>query len=472
MNISSLYDLIFLNRLKAAAFLTGFISIQVCTYGQQLNILTGLPNQNVPRASTHQEFKQQTELQSRRMLRQMGHHVSPTQVEIIAETQKDFYAPQQMQLTQKIELLLRESRDKHLYTVQEHYYKSAAYLTDLPNYIKARDLIKGMLSGKKELSVKDAFYYTEAAYCPLHLSYEEYNQTIMANADFIRQWLKENKYDLANPEALHYGIQKFMSDTLYITANGKMKGHIPYYYDYIDASGKDDKRNYFVTKTIATGSGQCHTFPITYLILAEALGVEAFLGYTPKHSFIRFKNNKGTVINYEATVDRFLPNSFYLEILPVMADAQRNQIYVSNLDRKQVVATALFDLAASFVREHWIADKTFIQSCLDAGNPHFSNPLFINGSHSYLTQRLLTDALDTHIREKGIRNLSEIEKYPEVRQAYIQYYRYMENVSNLGVQEMTEGENLRMLEYYDDKSRLQTAKGINAKTKKSLFIQP
>lgn len=235
---------------------------------------------------------------------------------------------------------------------------------------------------------------------------------------------------------------------------------------------KDDKRNYFVTKTLATGSGQCHTFPIAYHILAEALGAETYLAYTPKHSFIRFRNAKGTLVNYETTVDRFLPNSFYMESLPVMADAQKNQIYISNLGRKQVVATALFDLAASFVREHWIADKTFIKSCLDIAEPYFSSPLFVNGSHNYLKRRLLADEFDTRVREKNIRNLSEIDQYPDVKQAYIQYYRYVEKVSNLGVQELTDSENLRMLEYYDDKSRLQIAKNVQAKTKKNLFIQP
>src|SRR5690606_10776946 len=110
-------------------------------------------------------------------------------------------------------------------------------------------------------------------------------------------------------EALHMGIQKFMGDTLYIHSNGKRKGHLPYYYDFIDPIGKD-RRNYFVTKTLATGSGQCHTLPVVYLLLAEALGVEAYMAYNPQHSFIRFRNNGGSVINYETTVDNYLPDAF------------------------------------------------------------------------------------------------------------------------------------------------------------------
>jgi len=71
-----------------------------------------------------------------------------------------------------------------------------------------------------------------------------------------------------------------------------------------------------------------------------------------------------------------------------------------------------------------------------------------------------------------IRYLSEIDRYPDVRDTYLKYYRYMESLSRLGIQDLPESEYLRMLAYYDDKSRLQIARKVNAKTKKSLFIDP
>ena len=65
---------------------------------------------------------------------------------------------------------------------------------------------------------------------------------------------------------------------------------------------------------------------------------------------------------------------------------------------------------------------------------------------------------------------NEIKQYPDVLQAYKNYYGYMESVSKLGIQDFPEAEYLRMLSYYDHKEKLQTAQKINAKTKKSLFI--
>src|SRR5690554_811215 len=197
--------------------------------------------------------------------------------------------------------LLRENQYGNSITNEKEYYNSEYFKNDLSGYINAKQVIQEMLIGKQNLSIKDAFYFSEAAFGDLHLTYGEYNKTITANVSFILKWLKENNYNQTDPEALHFGIQKFMSDTLYITVDGKRQGHIPYYYDYIDVLSGKDRRNYFVTKTIATGSGQCHTFPITYLILAEALDVDANLAYNPQHSFIRYKNNQGAVINYETT---------------------------------------------------------------------------------------------------------------------------------------------------------------------------
>jgi hypothetical protein len=47
----------------------------------------------------------------------------------------------------------------------------------------------------------------------------------------------------------------------------------------------------------------------------------------------------------------------------------------------------------------------------------------------------------------------------------------MEKVNNLGIQDFPESEELRMMEYADKKGRLQTAKKINSKEKKTLFIK-
>lgn len=417
---------------------------------------------NRPWLTPEQNQKAAQQFQMQQIQKQSGYG-NPT-----AENNFNQMTPQAEMEKEMVELL-KESQYANSITNEKDYYNSDYFKKDLSGYIKAKEVIKEMLSNQQSLSIKDAFYFSEAAFGNLHLSYQEYNNIIKANTDFIRQWLKENGYNPSDQEALHLGIQKFMSDTLYITVDGKRQGHIPYYYDYIDALSGKDRRNYFVTKTIATGSGQCHTFPITYLILAEALGVNANLAYNPLHSFIRFKNNQGTVINYETTVDKFLPNSFYIETLPVMAEAQRNSLYVTELNKKQVIASVLFDLAVNFIEEHWLHDKTFIVDCINTAEPYFPNQGFINTANNYLHKRLYADHFNTKIQENGIKNLNDIAKYPDVLKAYKNYYGYMESVSKLGIQDFPETEYLKLLAHYDHQGKLQAAKKINAKSKKSLF---
>jgi hypothetical protein len=418
---------------------------------------------NRPWLTPEQNKKAAQQYQIQQLQKQSGYG-NPT-----AENNFNQMTPQ-AKLEKEMTELLRENQSINSITNEKDYYNSDYFKNDLSGYIKAKQAIQEMLDGKQSLSIKDAFYFSEAAFGDLHLTYNEYNKTITENVNFILQWLKENNYNQKDPEALHFGIQKFMADTLYITIDGKRKGHIPYYYDYIDPIAKNDKRNYFVSKTLATGSGQCHTFPITYLILAEQLGIEANLAYNPQHSFIRYKNNQGAVINYETTVDKFLPNSFYIETLPVMAEAQRNSLYVTELNKKQVVASVLFDLAVNFIKEHWLHDKSFIVDCIKTAEPYFPRQGFINTANNYLHKRLYADEFNSKIQEKKIKDFNEIERYPDVLQAYKNYYGYMESVSKLGIQDFPEAEYLRMLSYYDHKGKIQTAQKINAKSKKSLFI--
>ena len=46
----------------------------------------------------------------------------------------------------------------------------------------------------------------------------------------------------------------------------------------------------------------------------------------------------------------------------------------------------------------------------------------------------------------------------------------MEKVSSLGIQDFPESEYIKMMEYYDTKKKLQTAKQIDTKSKKNLFF--
>lgn len=388
----------------------------------------------------------------------------------------------QMTPSMRIEKEMTEAWNEASYNnamVSEYdYYNSPKFVNDFPNYIKAKDLIKEMLEGKKALSVKDAYFLSESAYGNLQVSYEEYSKIIQDNANFIRQWLIGHGYNPKDPEAMHLGIQKFMTDTLWVNRDGLdnssvgsfKRGHAPYNYDYIDYTSTKDRRNYFVTKTFATGTGQCHTLPVTYLVLAEVLGVEAYLSYNPEHSFVRYQNNDGTWVNFETTIGRYMLDQFYSESLPVMAEAKRNSILHSSLNKKQVIASVLVDLAVNFIQEHWLYDRKFINECMSIASNEFPNKGYINTASHYVNRRLHAAKFNNIVQEKGITDLKEIDKYPEALAAYNDFVNYMKTVTALGVQQFPEEEYMRLMEYHDQKGRLQKARNIDTKSKKNLFI--
>lgn len=383
------------------------------------------------------------------------------------------------QVRKEMMSLLNESRYVNQRVRQTKHYSSPEYINDLPNYLSATDKIKSMLSGETEISIKDAYFYAEAAYGGLQVDYNEYNQLIVKSRDFILHWLRENKYDINNPEALHYGIQKFMKDTLWVTVddpdnvfNGSHKvAHLPFSYDFVDYSSTKDRRNYFVTKTLATGTGQCHTLPVTYLILAEALGVEASLSINPDHSFIRYQNNQGTWLNYETTIGRFMPDQIYLDMLPTMAKAYKNDAYLKALNKKQLLSTVLIDLAVNFTQEHWFAEPELINDCIQTAEAYFPNTETINAACAYLKKKAKVHKFNNLVQEYQITSTEEIEETPEVKAALIDLQTYLMRVKAMGLERFPEEEYMRIMAHHDERERLQREKNIDTKSKKNLFIK-
>lgn len=377
---------------------------------------------------------------------------------------------QQRQMKEFSALMFEVSSNTKKYS-STAYYQSVVYKNDFTNYINAFNKLKDMLEGRTPLSIADAYYIEEAAYGNVPLSFEEYKNIIKQNTEFIRQWLKENKLNVNDPEVLHFGIQKFNSDTLVLnTAENLPRAHAPYFYDYVNYNSDDNRTNYFITKSLATGGGQCHTLPTNYLIIAESLGVDANLAYSLSHSFIRYKNNMGTVQNYETTIDQLMPDQFYLETLPVMAKAKSNKIYISSLNKKQIIASVMIDLAVNYVSEHWLYEKAFIQECMTTASAYFPNKEYFNDAYNYLNKLLYADAFNSKVQEKGIKDFSQIDKDPETLQAYNNLTDYMEKINSLGIQGFPESEYMRMMEYYDTKKKLQKAKNINGKQQRNLFF--
>ncbi|HET8962507.1 MAG TPA: hypothetical protein VFM99_01320, partial [Chitinophagales bacterium] len=273
-------------------------------YPKQSNISNTVyvPSNNM--GSTADNLTQQTNAQAMRMMGYNPPSVPPSDPYLAHQFIMNQYKTQEAGNNQygisKAELseVLNE-----IHTSNERYNSSGSTNVEVLNsYKSAYSKISNMLSGKSKLSYADASYYMESAYGNAYLKYDEFKSDIAQSADFLKKWMAQNKIPVT-PQNIHYAIQQFMGDTISLTTylpdakqEKKTTTHFPFKYDYDDYDGKKDYRNYFASKCLATGTGQCNSMPMVYLMLCEAMGVKGYLSFAPFHSFIKYKNNEGKIV--------------------------------------------------------------------------------------------------------------------------------------------------------------------------------
>lgn len=152
-----------------------------------------------------------------------------------------------------------------------------------------------------------------------------------------------------------------------------------------------------------------------------------------------------------------------------MAKAMSNKIYITNLTKKQIIASVMIDLAVSYTSEHWLYDKSFIKECMNTASAYFPKE-YINDAYNYLNKRIYADEFNNKVQEKKLSDMSEIEKYPDVKLAYDNLTNYMDKINNLGIQAFPESEYMRMIQYYDTKQVLQKSSKINGQQPRNLFF--
>ena len=207
--------------------------------------------------------------------------------------------------------------------------------------------LNAMLEGKTKPNIKRAVFLVENASLNGQLNYEKFNSDILQLKAFCLAWMVENQIDPKNDFEANYALYRFFSDTLSLKSGRK---HFPYQYDFEDYEGRIDRTKLFVSKLIKTGSGQCHSLPLLYRILAEELKIKAWIALSPNHLYIKFPNSKGSLTNIELTsgylsTDKFIIGSGYVTV-----DAIRRGAYLDTLSLKHTIAFCLRDLVYEYAQ--------------------------------------------------------------------------------------------------------------------------
>ena len=223
-----------------------------------------------------------------------------------------------------------------------------------------------------------AVFTVENAYLGNNLDYAAFRKKIDQMVVLMRAWiisnpLREYKYEDSLDFEKNFAIFTIMKDSIKVLdqKSGREYSTIPMVYDFADYDGAKDWTKMFVTKLLYTYSGNCHSLPYLYKILADEIGAKCWIALSPNHSYIENRCKKIGWYNTELTsgcfpIDAWIMASGYLPI-----QAVQSGIYMDTLSNQQSIALCVLDLAKGY--EHKTRNYTdgFILQCCDVSLQYF-----------------------------------------------------------------------------------------------------
>lgn len=277
---------------------------------------------------------------------------------------------------------------------EEKEEKGAKSLTDKILYQQAFEEMTKMLTGRIPIDFKRAVFLTENAFHNGQLDYNEFSNTITVTGQKLKNLIKERglqKYKTSG----NWAVFTYMTDSLSIN------NFQPYSYDFDDFMGEKDWTKMFVTKLMKTKSGNCHSMPYYYKILATEIGAEAYLALAPNHVYIKHKDENGQWTNLELTNGGFPRDQWIIKQMAISVEAIKNEIYMNPLSEKESIAMCLFDLAAAYEQQY--------------GHDEFELKVIETGLKYFPKCMPLLMAKANHYREIGMKAL----KAPNADEAFL-----------------------------------------------------
>lgn len=380
--------------------------------------------------------------------------------QLIAEVERNeqIREQQQNQLNTDIAEL---NKSKINYTLSSHAGKQgASHFQETFNQLNQIDF--------NDYSVKDLTFMVENTYFEDELDKTEFDEIISNIGKFLTEKMDELGYDKNSNSAKNFMIFQFFSERLELK-NGTE--HLPFEYDFDDYMGIQDYSKMFVTKLLKTQKGQCHSMPLLYLIVAEEIGAEAFLAYSPNHSYIRFLADNGKWYNIELTNGMFSISSYILQSGFVKSEALLNKIYMQNLSKKELMAQFYTDLANAYIAKYGYDD--FVGKLASKVLELYPNSI----SGNMIKANLLTMEFEYVCNQVGInpRNKQELQNiryYPKVVEMLNAVNAQYATIDNLGYTHMPAEAYQDWLQSMKKQESLQENQKINEQFKGLLNKQP
>lgn len=283
--------------------------------------------------------------------------------------------------------------------------------------------------------VSEANFIVENAYDGGKQDFSQFRSGIRKTAKQLLQKMKDRKQDPESNTDKNLMIFEFLSKGM------KLGGiqHKAIKYDFEDYMGIKNWSNMFVSKLLKTGSGQCHSMPLLYLMLAEQMDTEAYLAYAPNHTYIKFLDGEGEWQNAELTNGIFTANSLILESGYIKSEALQNEIYMKSLSKKELLAQFYADLANGYIHKYGMDE--FVGYTLDKALEYAPNNIYANQLKSmYQQARLAYVAGQLGVTDlENPEDLKKIRFYPQAVALLQETKAQFSHIDNLGFVLMPEG---------------------------------
>jgi hypothetical protein len=219
-----------------------------------------------------------------------------------------------------------------------------------------------MLQEEIPSDFKRSVFLAENAYYGGTLNYEAFCDTIHKISDALRIFIQEKGFEKHKTSG-NWAVFMYLTEP--ISANQNKA----YSYDFDDFMGTHEYSKMFVTKLLATKSGNCHSLPMLYKILADEMGVSSYLTLAPNHLYIKHIDEAGKWTNLELTNGGFPRDQWIIQQMNIGVEAIKNEIYMTPLTSKQSIALTMFDLACAY--KFQFGYDSFVVGVIDTALAYF-----------------------------------------------------------------------------------------------------
>ncbi len=356
------------------------------------------PNSSSFGTSPSQQLPQQSEI-TRRSQEQVRQHQQIRQQERM----------RQQQLEMVLEEDAKEAVERERYFANRtrpiyYDFSSKQGLAGTEHY---RSAFGKLLKMDSSFSITKAVFTTENAFFDNRENFSEIEAAMRHIASFLTSQMKKEGQNVNNNLAKNLMIYRFFADTMAME-NGKY--HLPIQYDFNDYMGNEDFRNTMVLKVLRQNSGQCHSLPLLYLMIAEYMGAEAYLVNSPNHTYIKFPLPTGGYQNIELTSHRFTTDVNVVASGYIKAEAMQSKIYMQPLNDRQLLSDNIADLAKSFMER--FGRSPFMMEMLDSAlalDPNNITALLMKSN--YLTYQFI--GIERQLVERQVTKEAFLRDYPK-----------------------------------------------------------